>query len=158
MKKTYFMAALALILAMPAFAVIGRQGSSLDTSDPEQEYIKIKNAEASSAMSNGDLVTADNTAADGVSMVLTTVTNQEVVCVVAESIATGKFGKCQVYGYHSAVKVNGTTNAVVTGGRLASSTFTGKASGTAAGFSIGKALTTTSITIPSTVPAFLHLR
>ena len=77
-----------------ALAVIGRFGGSLDTSDPEQEFIRIKNAEASTAMANGDLVSASNTAADGVSMLITNNSGQEVTCVVAEAIAAGKFGKC----------------------------------------------------------------
>lgn len=155
MKKVMVTGLLTLI-ALPALAVVGRFGGSLNTSDPEKVFINIKNGEASTAMSDGDLVSADVSADDGVTMKLTTTSGQEVTCVVAESIATGKFGLCQVYGFHSAVKVNGTTFAIATGGRLAASTYTGRADGTVSGESIGRALN--ALTVPGTVPAMLHLQ
>lgn len=154
MKKYYIIAA--LLAAIPAFAVIGRFGGSLNTSDPEKVMIRIKNAESSTAMAVGDLVSASVTADDGVSMLLTTTSGQDVTCVVTEAIAAGKFGLCQVFGYHSAVKVNGTTFNISTGGRVAASTYTGRGDGTTVGISIGRALDGS--TVSGTIPMWLHLQ
>lgn len=154
MKKYYVI--LALVIAMPAFAVIGRFGGSLNTSDPEKVFIRIKNGESSTAMAKGDLVSADTTADDGVTMKLTTTSGQEVTCVVEEAIVAGAFGLCQVYGYHSAVKVNGTTFNISTGGRVAASTYSGRGDGTGSGASIGRALDGS--TVQGTIPMMLKLQ
>lgn len=159
MKKHYKYGFLALLVIVPlaSWAFVGRFGGSLNTSDPEKIFIKIKNGEASTAMANGDLVGADTTADDGVTMKLTIAAGEQVTCVVAEAIAAGKFGLCQVYGFHSAVKVNGTTFAVASGGNVSASTYTGRGDGeTNTAQSIGKALDGS--TISNTIPMWLKLQ
>lgn len=154
MKKGYIL--FALLVALPAFAVVGRFGGSISTSDPEQEFIRVKNGETSTAFARGDLVSASVSADDGVTMLLTTASGQEVTCVAHEAIAVGKFGLCQVYGYHGAVRVNGTVFAITTGGRVAASTHLGRGDATVLGESIGRALDGT--TVSTTIPMFLKLR
>lgn len=150
---------LAMAAIQPAHAIVGRFGGSYDTTDPEKEFIRVKNSEASSAFAAGDLLCSDTSADDGVSVkICVTTAGQPIQCVGSVAIAAGKYGLCQIYGYHAAVKVSGQTNSVTAGGRL---TFTsdgaaGRADGKSTGDIVGIALDSASTS--TTVKAFLRLR
>lgn len=70
-------------------------------------FIKVKNSNGSS-LSNGELVSWDAADDDGISVRTVASAGLPVACVVMESISDGKVGKCQVYGYHSAVHFEST--------------------------------------------------
>jgi len=74
-----------------------------------------------SALANGDCVildAANTTATQQAVKVSTTTAGEMVVGVATETITSGSVGKVQVYGYHSAVKVDGTTTSVAIGDNL----------------------------------------
>ena len=107
----------------------------INRSDPERIFVVVKNSYSSATLTNGQAVTWDwTTDANGVSVSIPTATadvcgGTDAAGVIAESIAHGAYGLCQVYGYHSAAKVRTMTStshdyhesatAVAAGDRLA---------------------------------------
>lgn len=153
MKKVLLIGA--LLTAVPAFAFVGRFGGSVSTSDPEILSLRVKNGEAS-ALAVGDVVKMDSTSADGVTVKKTTTQNEIASCVMIEAPAASKFGLCQFYGYHAAVKVHASSNATTAGGKLGVSGQAGRAEGaTSSAYVIGEAFEAASTT--TTIKAFLML-
>ena len=75
------------------------------------------------ALANGDCVildAANTTATQQAVKASTTTSGESVVGVATETIASGSVGKIQTYGYHSAVKIDGTTTSVAIGDNLQS--------------------------------------
>lgn len=73
---------------------------------PEAVYMISKNSDTV-ALVNGDLLVADLTAADGISVKGSGTTATQLTCVgvlSGKDVAVGDFGKVQVAGYHSSVK------------------------------------------------------
>ena len=88
---------------------------------PETIYMISKNSD-SAALVDGDLVIADTTAADGISVKGAGNTATQLICVGVVSgkdIAVGDFGKVQVFGYHGNVKA---IAGVTAGGAIKSGT------------------------------------
>jgi len=91
----------------------------INRTDPEKVFVTVYNSYSTAALSNGQGVQWDfTTDADGVGVTRPTAraTNAGVAAagVVAEAIASGAYGLCQVYGYHSATRVR-----TVSGGAVA---------------------------------------
>lgn len=95
----------------------------INRTDPEKVFVTVYNSYSTAALSNGQAVIWDfATDADGVGVTRPTAraTNAGVAAagIVAEAIASGAYGLCQVYGYHSAARmrtVTGGTPAIVPG-------------------------------------------
>lgn len=155
MKKIVLI--LGMLASVPSFAVIQRLGSSLDTTDPEKEFIKIKNTEASTSIVSGNMVCLDTSADDGVSAKLCTTGGAPALCVGIDTILAGAYGRCQIYGFHAAVLVSAAGNNVTAGGRLAVSSdgTASKADGKSTGDLVGIALDSASTS--TTVKAFIKL-
>ena len=92
-------------------------------SDPERVFIVVKNNYSTASLTNGQAIMWDLSAADGVSVTKcsTALKRQSAFAgIVAETIAYGSYGLIQVYGYHSAVRVDSSTTAdIYTGCGLA---------------------------------------
>lgn len=83
-------------------------------------YVRVKNGSAQ-ALANGDVVVWDSTEKDGISVNVTTSADSKLIAgVILESIAVGEYGKMQIWGYHSAVKVDGGTTNVADGALVGS--------------------------------------
>lgn len=99
----------------------------INRTDPEKVFITVYNSYSTAAMANGQGCIWDfATDADGLGVTRPTAraTNAGFAAagVIAEAIASGSYGLCQVYGYHSAVRVRsvtGGTPAIVPGRPLA---------------------------------------
>jgi len=85
----------------------------INRTDPEKVFIVCKNGYSTAALSNGQAVMWDMGDADGVSVTKPSGTTKghAFAGVVAETIAIAGYGLVQVYGYHSAVRVDCSTTA-----------------------------------------------
>lgn len=116
--------------------------------EPEAVFIRVKNSSAGS-LANGDVVIWDATDDDGVGVdTIATAESTLVAGVICEDIAVGAYGKMQVYGYHSAVKIDGGTtdvaaNAVIGSGGTAKYAYTATAIGAQLGVSLAAVATAT---------------
>lgn len=115
----------ALLMSFEAFALINQDGSSSfdatgTVKDREQIFIRVKNGSSSSA-AVGTAMSVSTSADDGVTHTISTGEGDEAVsCIVSGSaIAAGATGKCQVYGYHSAVLFDSFTGTYATAGESA---------------------------------------
>ncbi|MBT7628783.1 MAG: hypothetical protein HN597_03640 [Desulfobacula sp.] len=92
-------------------------------SDPERVFIVVKNGYDTASLTNGQAVMWDLSDADGLNVTKcsTALKRQAAFAgIVAETIASGSYGLLQVYGYHSAVRVDSSTTAdIYTGCGLA---------------------------------------
>lgn len=80
--------------------------------EAEGVFIRVKNG-SGGALANGDVVIWDATADDGITVGTTASAGSKYVAgVIVDTIADGEYGRMQVYGYHSAVKVDGGTTDV----------------------------------------------
>ncbi len=81
----------------------------INRSDPERIFLVVKNGYATAALTNGQPVGWDLSDVDGVNVTKMAATDigNSFAGVVAETIAIGGYGLIQVYGYHSAVIVDG---------------------------------------------------
>lgn len=90
-------------------------------------YVRVKNGSAQ-ALVNGDVVVWDSTDDDGISVDVTTSADSKLIAgVIVESIPVGEYGKMQIWGYHSAVKVDGGTTDVADGALVGSGSAAGYA-------------------------------
>ena len=95
----------------------------INRSDPEKIFVTVYNSYSTASLTNGQGVIWDfATDADGLGVTRPTAraTNGGIAAagVIAETIASGAYGLCQVYGYHSAARVRtvtGGTPAIVPG-------------------------------------------
>jgi hypothetical protein len=85
----------------------------INRSDPERIFIVVKNGYSTASLTNGQAVGWDLTDADGVNVTKIGATDiaHSFAGIVAETIAAGDYGLMQVYGYHSAVRVDASTTA-----------------------------------------------
>lgn len=84
----------------------------ISRTDPERVFIVAKNGYAAAALTNGQPVQWDMSAADGVTVDISGAAFKRMAAfagIVAETIAIGGYGLVQVYGYHSAVIVDSST-------------------------------------------------
>lgn len=92
-------------------------------SDPERVFIVVKNNYSTASLTNGQAIMWDLSSADGVAVTKcsTALKRQSAFAgIVAETIAYESYGLIQVYGYHSAVRVDSSTTAdIYTGCGLA---------------------------------------
>jgi len=80
------------------------------------------------ALAAGDVVIWDPTAIDGVSVNTTTDADSKYVAgVIIETIAAGAYGRMQVSGLHTAVKIDGGTTDVAAASLLSTSAVAGYA-------------------------------
>lgn len=99
----------------------------INRTDPEKIFLVVFNSYSTASLTNGQAVMWDfPTDADGVGVTRPTAraTNAgaAVAGVAAETIAAGDYGLCQVWGYHSAVRVRNMTGgapAIAAGSPLA---------------------------------------
>lgn len=95
----------------------------VNRTDPEKAFVAVYNSYSTASVTNGQAVIWDfATDADGVGITRPTAraTNAGLAAagIIAETIASGAYGLCQVYGYHSAVRmrtVTGGSPAIVAG-------------------------------------------
>jgi len=90
----------------------------VNRTDPEKVFIAVYNSYSTAAMTNGQGVIWDfATDADGVGVTRPTAraTNAGFAAagIIAETIAAGAYGLCQVYGYHAATRVRSHTGGAV---------------------------------------------
>lgn len=123
MKKLigFLILALFATFSMPATGAIIPQGGAAEDSTGtlipgtlDQFFIKVKNGDGS-ALANGEVVCWDDGDDDGYSVDKCAADGDRAACVVAEAISAGEFGKCQVFGYHSAVELDVTNGDAVAG-------------------------------------------
>jgi hypothetical protein len=84
----------------------------INRTDPEKVFIVVKNSWSSASLTNGQVVAWDYTTdADGVGVTKpgTAGAGFCVAGVAAETIAHNSYGLVQVYGYHSAGRVDGSS-------------------------------------------------
>ena len=133
-------------------------------SDPDGgQYIWAK--ATGSALANGDVVILDATNTTNALWAVkrtTTADDTTVVGVCLETVTSGSFGKIQVYGTHSAVKIDGTTTSVAIEDRIAAGTVTAKANlmkaTTVVGGMLGTSLATVTTGSDSTYLVFIDPR
>jgi hypothetical protein len=94
------------------------QWQRINRTNPEKIFIVVKNTYSTASLTNGQAVMWDYvTDKDGVGV--TKPAAISVSCgfaaagIVAETIAAGAYGLCQVYGYHSATLCRATTGAAI---------------------------------------------
>lgn len=124
MKKYFVLGitAVATFVALNSWGFVSSHYGSKDTTRPEIEYIYVKNADET-AWSKGSVIGPSVSADDGVTGHLVLgADGLPAICITMEAIAVNAFGKCQTYGYHSAVLVDGTTATVAGSAVVASST------------------------------------
>lgn len=124
-----------------------------------KQYRVVFNNEASTAMSNGDVVVYDGTLNDGYSVKLTTTANSlGFVGVVVDAIPAQSYGRVLVYGVHDAVKVVTTAGGATAGTTgIGTSATSGRAADTVtanAGF--GVFLQTVAASTTTTAKAFIR--
>jgi hypothetical protein len=113
----------------------------LKQTESDAVYVLVKNG-SSGALANGDVVIWDATDDDGISVdTIATAESTLIAGVICESIAVGAYGRMQVYGYHSAVKIDGGTtdvaaNAVIGSGNVANYAYTATAVGAVLGVAL----------------------
>jgi hypothetical protein len=83
----------------------------INRTDPEKVFVVVMNSYSSGSLSNGQAVQWDYaTDANGVSVTKPAGTHGFAMAgVVAETIAHNAYGLVQVYGYHSAGRVDGSS-------------------------------------------------
>ncbi|MHC1625551.1 MAG: hypothetical protein ACXQS2_06080 [Methermicoccaceae archaeon] len=86
----------------------------INRSSPERVFIIVYNSYDTASLSNGQAICWDYAAdADGVSVTKPPAraasAGAAFAGIAAETIAAGDYGLCQVYGYHSAVRVRNMT-------------------------------------------------
>jgi hypothetical protein len=99
----------ALVFSFNSFALLqSGTSNSVDgagtVKHEDKVFIQIK---AAQALTVGDVVILDVSANDGMTATKVSTVNSIPLCVVAETIASGAFGRCQVYGL-ATVKHDGT--------------------------------------------------
>lgn len=87
--------------------------SRVSRTNPEKVFIVCKNGYSTASLTNGQAVMWDLGDADGVSVTKPSKVSggHAFAGIVAETIAYGDYGLVQVYGYHSAVRVDCSTTA-----------------------------------------------
>jgi hypothetical protein len=91
----------------------------ISRSDPERVFIVVSNGYTTASLTNGQAVAWDLGDANGVSVTKCAAAMKNQCCfagIVAETIASGEYGLIQVYGYHSAVRVDASTTADIYAG------------------------------------------
>jgi hypothetical protein len=154
MKKLFILAL--VLVSLPSYGFVTRNGGSYSTSDPEKEFLRVKSGESSTAIAIGDALCADTSADDGVTAKICTSSGKPVLCVAAQAIVAGAWGKCQTYGYMSALKVSGVADAVVAGSGVVMSPVSGRGDGASSGKIFAIALDAASTT--TTIPAIIIVR
>jgi len=83
----------------------------ISRTDPERVFIVCSNGYSTASLTNGQWVSWDTGDADGISVSKNPDSKSSalVAGVAAETIAAGEYGLIQVYGYHSAVRVDSHT-------------------------------------------------
>ena len=83
----------------------------INRSDPERIFIVVKNGWSTASLTNGQAVGWDLSDVDGVNVTKMAATDvaHSFAGIVSETIASGSYGLIQVYGYHSAVRVDSST-------------------------------------------------
>lgn len=84
----------------------------MSRTDPERVFIVCSNGYSTASLTNGQAVVWDTGDADGISVtrIGSSVIAAAFAGIVAETIAAGAYGLLQVYGYHSAVRVDSHTS------------------------------------------------
>jgi len=134
-------------------------------------YKEFKTAMASGgALANGDLVMFDPTLSTATSYRVlassTTAQDARIIGVATETIASAAFGEIQIYGHHTAVKVDGTTTSVAIGDQIAGGIVAKKASkleyanrsATLGGISLGTCMATVASGSDTTFACFIDPR
>jgi len=134
-------------------------------------YKEFKTAMASGgALANGDLVMFDPTLSTATSYRVlassTTAQDARIIGVATETIASAAFGEIQIYGHHTAVKVDGTTTSVAIGDQIAGGIVAKKASkleyanrsATLGGISLGTCMATVACGSDTTFACFIDPR
>ena len=91
----------------------------ISRSDPERIFIVVSNGYGTASLTNGQAVAWDLGDANGVSVTKCAAATKNQCTfagIAAETIAAGEYGLIQVYGYHSAVRVDANTAADVYAG------------------------------------------
>lgn len=91
----------------------------ISRTDPERVFIVVNNGYSTASLTNGQAVAWDLGDANGVSVTVcaAAMKNQCTFAgIAAETIAAGAYGLIQVYGYHSAVRVDSSTTADIYAG------------------------------------------
>ncbi|MFX0199627.1 MAG: hypothetical protein ACFFCW_26185 [Candidatus Hodarchaeota archaeon] len=83
----------------------------INRTDPEKVFVVAKNSYSTASLTNGQVVNWDYTTdADGVGVTKPAdTTGFAVAGLAAETIAHNSYGLIQVYGYHSAGRVDGSS-------------------------------------------------
>ena len=108
-----------VIMSFNASALILNSGSSnnFDATGTikyqDKVFVQVKNGTGSS-LAAGTLVGPDLTSDDGatVAKIVASAQASKAICMVAETIANGSMGKCQVYGYTDKLLFDAATTAV----------------------------------------------
>ena len=85
----------------------------ISRSDPERIFVVCENGYTTASLSNGQAVVWDMSDADGMTVTKNATGVKRMASfagVVSETIAAGAYGLLQVYGYHSAVRVDSHTD------------------------------------------------
>lgn len=131
-------------------------GSNLDPGIGNRTLLWVYNAEASTALANGDsVIYYDGTLADGLEVKLCSAGDEKLVAGVAiGAVTAGTFGFIQTHGYHSAIKV---TVATTAGDALSTSSTSGKAKVDASAGFDNFAVCLEATTSSTTVKGFIRL-
>ena len=81
----------------------------ISRTDPERIFIVVSNGYSTASLTNGQAVSWDTGDVNGVSVSKPGTAIKKAATfagIVAETIAAGEYGLIQVYGYHSAVRVD----------------------------------------------------
>src|SRR5512139_306131 len=89
----------------------------INKSDPEKIFIVVKNSYSTASMTAGQAVQWDYTTdADGVAVTIprarATSSGAAVAGVIAETIAHGNYGLCQVWGYCASARIRNESGGV----------------------------------------------
>lgn len=92
----------------------------INRTDPEKVFVVVKNAYSTASLTKGQVVSfAYNGTDDGLAVTRPATANLALIAgVVAETIAYGGYGQCQVYGHNADCLVSGGTD-VALGDKLA---------------------------------------
>jgi hypothetical protein len=155
-KILYLVLITALILGFTPCVEAVSSGSVLSRNNPEKEYILIINRSGGS-LANGDVVIFDVSEESATTAIpvttSTTVDDNLVIGVMTETVADDGYGVCQVYGYHPAAKVDGSSENLAAGDFLGQS---GTAKKSAKGAGLGIVLD--AITTDTTAEVFIMCR
>lgn len=119
-------------------------------------FLRVKNG-SSGTLVNGDIVIWDATDDDGISVDTATAVNNVLVAgVMCETVAAGAYGKMQVFGLHTAVKLDGGTTDIADSAVIGTGAVAGYGeAATAVGAVVGVALQ--AVTTKTTGKVFIKL-